>query len=80
MVTNHPAGHNRYKEFCGLNMSVKLTASSYHYHELKMTTINMLNPELWRLSNDKDLPFMADLYCGSFDEAETLQTPKRIMH
>lgn len=80
MATKHTAGHNRYKEFCGLNMSVKLTASTYHYRELKMTTINLLNPELWRFSNDEDRPFGADLYGVGFNKAETLQAPKRVMH
>ena len=72
MDAKHPAGLNRYKQFCGLNMSVKLTASSYHYHELKMTIINMLNPELWRFSNDKGWPYVTILYGRGFDKAETL--------
>lgn len=80
MNAKRPAGLYRYKQFCGLNMSVSIPASAYHYLELKMTIINMLNPELWRFSNDKDEPFVADLYGAGFDKAETLQTPKRIMH
>ncbi len=80
MDAKHPAGLNRYKQFCGLNMSVSIPASSYHYHELKMTIINMLNPELWRFSNDKGWSYPTDLYGCGFNKAEALQAPERIMH